>query len=226
MVGRVSKQGDRYSDGFWWSVTPPELTSFAFICNMALLFRINYKGFNVSNNSSFSEFYRPTVDAPIDGFPVHIFPLKERYAAAILESGYIKPNDPALTPNIGEEIVVYALEKLVIPVSERLAFLGLGLPQIRVKASWAHVQLNHVPVESDIECIDGRICLPAFCALYSLICCANGVSQKARERYEDAFIGETIRIEIDADANAVHLRMQSDLADALNDGFYAWSHGR
>lgn len=175
--------------------------------------------------ANFPKFYRPSVDAPLDR-PDRLFPLHEQQALALFKNGSLGPDAATLAPGKTKRQVSAALERVIIPVSNELDFMGLGQVQIRVEASWMPAQPDYVPVKSDIDCTKGRIPLSAFTTFYALICRAVGASQKARDRYEDAFIGESIRIVIDADANAVRMRMHPDLADAIEDGFNAWANGR
>lgn len=171
------------------------------------------------------KFYRPSIEDPIDPLP-RLFPLRERQAVALFENGQLGTDRATLMPGKSKKYVAFALENVIIPVSRELAFLGLDIPQIRVEASWMPAQPDYVPIESDVECTEGRLCISAFTTFYALICRAVNASTTAHRRYKDAFLGETIRITIDANLNAVRMRMHPDLAEAIQDSFNAWSSGR
>jgi hypothetical protein len=175
--------------------------------------------------TNFPKFFRPSVEAPLDR-PDQLFPLNELQALALFESGTLGPDAATLAPGKSKKYVAAALENVIIPVSRELDFMGLGQVQIRVEASWMPAQPDYVPVKSDVECTEGRVCISAFATFYTLICRAVNASTTAHRRYKDAFCGESIRIVIDADANAVRMRMHPDLVDAIQDSFNAWSNGR
>lgn len=129
----------------------------------------------------------------------------------------------------GEDIPERSLRlatSIIIAAYERLRFMGLEDPDIRVRGP--DIEDDYADDDEVLPpCVTGdqHVCIAGFVEIWTILCRLASESTSSHRRYKNRFTGERVHIGIDGWTNNVRCHMSNELRDALNDSYLCWVRG-